>query len=203
MIELSDKLLKGGWCDIYDIKGSPDRCAKVLAPHRKYKGTHPHPNIIVQKKYGIKDLLAYEFSNYQKIISKTPAELRDFIVQIHGLDKTVDGQKALVLDKVIDDQGVLAKSLVKNTRALQPIFLERLECLRKEVFLKHSIDHFGIVTRNILIKSPKHPVIIDFQEGRERYPGQLWLRIPFFVRAKVNRCFAKLYQELNVSFPTT
>lgn len=202
MIELDEKLLKGGWCDIYSITGSPDRCAKVLAPHRKYKGDRPHPNIIVQKKYGIQDLLAYELSNYQKIISKTPMELRPFIVRIHGLEVTADGRQALVLDKVTDDQGAVAKNLVKNTRPLQPKFWERLDRLRKEVFLRHSIDHFGIVRRNVLVKSPEHPVIIDFQEGRERYPGQLWLRIPFFVRAKVNRCFAKLYRELNVPFPS-
>lgn len=202
MIELDEKLLKGGWCDIYSIKGSPEQCAKVLAPYRRFKGTYPDPNEIVRRKYGIQDLLAYERSNSQKIISKTPDELRKFIVRIHGLEKTADGRQALVLDKVIDDQGGLARNLVNNTRPLQPKFWERLDRLRKEVFLRHSIDHFGIVRRNVLVKSPEHPVIIDFQEGRERYPGQLWLRIPFFVRAKVNRCFAKLYRELNVPFPT-
>ena len=196
MIELDEKILKGGWCDIYGVKGRPELCAKVLAPHRKYKGEYPDPNEIVREKYGIQDLLEYELANYRKILRHTPDHLRRYLVRIDGIKQCTDGSRALVMEKVLDDRGNLAPSLAKNKRPLAPAFKDCLEQLRSKIFIPHAIDHFGILKRNILVKSPEHPVLIDFQEGRERYRGQFWLRFPFFVRKKVTRCFEKLYKEI-------
>lgn len=198
MIELGPLLVKGGWCQILAIQNQPDLCAKVLIPKRRFQGTRPDPNQIVSTKYGITDFLEYEWANYQKIMAACPDDLRAHFVPMHGLQTTHDGRKALVMDIVRDDQGQIAPSLVSNTRPLRPQFWANLERLRHEVFLPQAIDHFGIVRRNVLVRTPKHPVLIDFQTGRERFRGQFWLRWPFFIRAKLNRYFRKLYTEMGL-----
>lgn len=197
MIELGTPLIKGGWCHIYTIKNEPLKCAKVLAPLRRFRENYPDPNELVRTKYGIDDFLEYEWNNYQKIMRHCPQELRPYFVTIHGVMPTTCGQQALVMDMVMDDLGQPAPNLVHNTRPLSSTFLNILETIRTQVFVAHAIDHFGIVRRNILVKSPDHPVIIDFQMGRERFRSQFWLRFPWFVRQKINRSFRKLYQELH------
>lgn len=197
--ELGPQLVKGGWCQILAVLGHPELCAKVLVPKRRFQGGRPDPNHIVSTKYGITDFLDYEWANYQKIMNVCPADLRAHFVAMHGVTTAIDGRKALIMDVVCDDRGEIAPSLAKNTRVLSPEFWRTLDRIRREVFLNHAIDHFGIVRRNILVKNPDHPVFIDFQTGRERFRGQFWLRWPFFVRAKINRCFRKLEKELGVS----
>jgi RIO kinase 1 len=199
MIILGPQLVKGGWCQILAVQDHPDLCAKVLVPKRRFQGGQPDPNVIVAKKYGISDFLDYEWANYQKIMAVCPDELRRHFVAMRGIEIADDGRKALVMGVVRDDLGEVAPNLVKNSRPLSPLFWTTLERIRKEVFWAHGIDHFGIVRRNILVKSPDHPVIIDFQTGRERFRGQFWLRHPWFVRRKVNRCFRKLYKEMGVN----
>lgn len=203
MIHLGSPLVLGGWCQIFSIEGKPNLCAKVLIPKRRYKGAKPDPNDIVSTKYGISDFLDYEWANYLKIMSVCPHDLREYFVTIHGIEKTTDGRSALIMETVYDERGEIAFNLVKNSRPLSPDFTAILERIRKEVFLAHNIDHFGIVRRNILVKSPSHPVFIDFQTGRERFRGQFWLHLPYFVRAKVNRCFLKLYDEMGSIPPDT
>jgi RIO kinase 1 len=198
MIELGEVLVKGGWCQILAVKGQPGLCAKVLIPKRRFKGDKPDPDIIVSAKYGIGDFLEYEWGNYRKIMAACPEDLRCHFVVMHGIEPTTDGRKALVMETVVDDRGEIAPNLVRNTRPLEPEFWTTLERIRRETFVAHSIDHFGIVRRNILVRSPKVPVIIDFQTGRERFRGQFWLRFPWFVRQKINRCFRKLYKEMGV-----
>jgi RIO kinase 1 len=197
-MKLGPQLVKGGWCQIFSIEDHPELCAKVLVARRRFQGGQPDPNLIVSAKYGIADFLDYEWANYRKIIAACPEELRTFFVTIHGVDVAADGRKALVMEVVRDDRGEVAPNLVRNSRPLSPLFWANLERVRKEVFLANSIDHFGIVRRNILVKSPEHPVIIDFQTGRERFRGQFWLRLPWFVRLKINRCFRKLYKEMGI-----
>ncbi len=199
MLKLGPQIVKGGWCQILSVEDHPERCAKVLVPRRRFQGGQPDPNVIVSQKYGIEDFLDYEWANYQKIMADCPADLRQYFVTMFDVEIAEDGRKALVMEIVRDDQGGPAPNLVKNTRPLTPEFWSIMERIRREVFLAHSIDHFGIVRRNILVKSPSHPVIIDFQTGRERFRGQFWLRHPWFVRQKVNRCFQKLYKEMNVT----
>lgn len=196
MIELGPQLIKGGWCQITAIKEHPELCAKILIPKRRFKGSKPEPNRIVSEKYGIPDFLEYEWKNYQKIMAACPQDLRRHFVSILGIEWTTDGHKVLVMEKVIDDRGEIAPSLIQNKRPLDPSFTEILERIRKEVFFAHSIDHFGIVSRNILVRSPGDPVFIDFQTGRERFRGQFWLTLPWFVRKKTNRCFKKLFDEI-------
>lgn len=199
MIELGPQLVKGGWCQIVAVEGRPDLCAKVLIPKRRYRGEQPEPDLIVREKYGISDFLEYEWRNYQKIMAVCPQDLQRHFVSMHGIETATDGRRALVMEKVVDDRGEIAPSLVRNTRALDPRFRDTLERIRCEVFLAHAIDHFGIVRRNVLVRSPEDPVLIDFQTGRERFRGQFWLRLPFFVRRKINRCFRKLYTEMGLS----
>jgi len=201
MIKLGPQIIKGGWCQIVSVQGHPELCAKVLVPRRRFQGGQPDPNVIVSQKYGIEDFLDYEWANYQKIMAACPADLRQYFVDMRGVDIAEDGRKALLMRIVRDDQGETAPNLVKNTRPLTPEFWAVMERIRKEVFLAKSIDHFGIVRRNILVQSPSHPVIIDFQTGRERFRGQFWLRHPWFVRQKVNRYFQKLYKEMGVTLP--
>jgi len=188
----------GGWSTIYRIKGNPTRCAKVLAPHRAYRNGFPDPAMIARKKYGIKDMLKYELDNHRKILAKVPQKMRNNFVTIHGIKNTSSGDRALVMDLVTDDTGKIAKNLDANTRPLNPGFFLTLERIRREVFLRHSLDHFGIACRNILVRTPKSPVIIDFQNTRIRYRGQFWLRIPYFVRQKVTRKFQRVYNDLGV-----
>lgn len=199
MIELGPILVKGGWCQILAVQGRPDLCAKVLIPKRRFKGERPEPDHIVNEKYGISDFLDYEWSNYQKIMAACPESLRTHFVTMHGIQPTSDGRKALVMGIVRNDLGEVAPNLVHNTRPLHPQFWSTLERIRREIFVEHSIDHFGIARRNILVRSPEHPVIIDFQTGRERFRGQFWLHHPWFIKQKVNRCFRKLYKEMGVS----
>ena len=196
MITLGPPLILGGWCQIFSVQGNPHLCAKVLIPKRRFKGSKPDPNEIVSTKYGINDFLDYEWANYQKIMSVCPTDLRKYFVTIHGIENTSDGRRALIMETVYNESGKIAPNLVKNTSLLSPAFTVVLERIRHEVFLAHNIDHFGIARRNILVKSPRHPVFIDFQTGRERFRGQFWLHIPYFVRTKVNRCFRKLYNEM-------
>ena len=199
MIELGPQLVKGGWCQIVAVEGRPDLCAKVLIPKRRYRGEQPEPDLIVREKYGISDFLEYEWRNYRKIMAVCPADLRRHFVSMHGIETASDGRRALVMEKVTDDRGEIAPSLVRNARALDPQFRDTLERIRREVFIAHAIDHFGIVRRNVLVRGTADPVLIDFQTGRERFRGQFWLRLPFFVRRKINRCFRKLYTEMGVS----
>lgn len=198
MIELGEMLVKGGWCQILAVQGRPDLCAKVLVPKRRFKGEKPEPDRIVSAKYGITDFLEYEWANYLKIMDKCPGDLKSHFVTMHGIENSRDGRKALIMDVVRDDRGEIAPNLVRNVRPLDPSFHEILERIRREVFVAHGIDHFGIVRRNILVRAPGNPVIIDFQTGRERFRGQFWLRHPWFVRQKINRCFRKLYLEMGV-----
>ena len=199
MIKLGPQLVKGGWCQILSVQDKPELCAKVLVAKRRFQGGQPDPNVIVSAKYGIADFLDYEWANYQKIMAACPEDLRKYFVTMHGIDVAEDGRKALVMEVVRDDRREIAPNLVKNSRPLSPLFWANLERVRREVFWAKSIDHFGIVRRNILVKSPEHPVIIDFQTGRERFRGQFWLRHPWFVRLKINRCFHKLYKEMGVN----
>jgi len=198
LIELGPILVKGGWCQILSVQGRPDLCAKVLIPKRRFKGERPEPDNIVNEKYGISDFLDYEWINYQKIMAACPESLRTHFVTMHGIQPTSDGRKALVMEIVRNDLGEVAPNLVRNTRPLNPQFQATLERIRREVFIAHSIDHFGIVRRNILVRGLGDPVIIDFQTGRERYRGQFWLRHPWFVKQKVNRCFRRLYMEMGL-----
>lgn len=187
----------GGWSTIYRIKNEPNRCAKVLAPHRRKEG-FPDPAVTALKKYGISDMLQYEFDNYQNIISKVPKDLIPHFVSIYGLDATACGKKALIMELVIDDRGDVAKNLKANTRPLTAHFFQTLELLRREVFLRHAIDHFGIALRNILVRTADCPVLIDFQNTKNRLKGQFWLAFPFFVRKKVTRKFQRVYSDLSV-----
>lgn len=198
MIELGPQLVRGGWCAIFALQGRPGLCAKVLVPKRRFKGEKPQPDLIVSQKYGILDFLEYEWNNYQKIMAACPESLRSHFVGMHGIESTTDGRKALVMDIVLDDRGEIAPNLVRNTRTLTPQFQATLERIRREVFIAHSIDHFGIVRRNVLVRGLGDPVIIDFQTGRERFRGQFWLRHPWFVKRKVNRCFRRLYMEMGL-----
>ena len=198
MIELGPQLVKGGWCQIVAVEGRPDLCAKVLIPKRRYRGEQPEPDLIVREKYGISDFLEYEWCNYQKIMAVCPRDLQRHFVSMYGIETAADGRRALIMEKVTDDRGEIAPSLVRNTRTLDPRFRNTLERIRREVFIAHAIDHFGIVRRNVLVRSTTDPVLIDFQTGRERFRGQFWLRLPFFVRRKINRCFRKLYLEMGV-----
>jgi RIO kinase 1 len=199
LIELGPQLVRGGWCAIFVLEGRPDLCAKVLIPKRRFKGEKPQPDLIVNQKYGILDFLEYEWKNYQKIMAACPESLRSHFVGMHGIESTTDGRKALVMDMVLDDRGEIAPNLVRNTRPLTPQFQATLERIRREVFIAHSIDHFGIVRRNVLVRGLGDPVIIDFQTGRERYRGQFWLRHPWFVKRKINRCFRRLYMEMGLT----
>jgi hypothetical protein len=198
MIELGDVIVRGGWCQILSVVGRPELCAKVLIPKRRFKGEKPEPDLIVSAKYGIGDFLEYEWSNYRKIMAACPLDLHRHFVVMHGLETANDGRKVLVMDTIRDDRGEIAPNLIRNTRSLDPGFMQTLDRIRREVFLAQSIDHFGIVRRNILVRSPDDPVFIDFQTGRERFRGQFWLRHPWFVRQKINRCFRKLYEEMGV-----
>lgn len=198
-LEIDAPLIKGGWCHIYSIKNEPDMCAKVLSPLRKFHDTYPDPNELVRDKYGIEDFLEYEYRNYIKIMDRCPDSLRKYFVHIHGVFTTTSGQRALIMNKVLNESNAPASNLARNTQPLDLEFFTVLERIRIEVFIRNAIDHFGIMRRNILVQTPHHPVIIDFQTGRERFRGQFWLHHPWFVRRKVNRCFDKLYKELGVA----
>ena len=189
----------GGWSTIYRIKGDDTLCAKVLAPHRKYKNQKPDPSIIALKKYGIADMLEYELANYNNIVSKVPADLLKYFVKFYGIEQTQCGQKALVMELVKNDLGEVAHNLSSNLRPLTTQFFKTLERIRREIFINHAIDHFGIACRNILARTTSDPVIIDFQNTKVRLKGQFWLNIPFFVRQKVTRKFQRVYSDLGVN----
>lgn len=199
MIELGTKISsKGGWSNIYEIAGHPDLCAKVLARHRRYKGELPDPEMIARKKYGIRDMLQYELDNHQTIIDRIPADYHRFFVRMRGIEHTADGSRVLVMECVRNEAGDVAKNLDQHTGPLLPAFWKNLELLRKNVFLKYSIDHFGLACRNILVRDAATPVLIDFQNTIKRYRYQFWLRLPFFIKQKMNRRFQRVYQDLNV-----
>lgn len=189
----------GGWSTIYQITNNDNLCAKVLAPHRRYKNQRPDPSIIAAHKYGISDMLQYELDNYRSIITKVPNYLRKNFVTIYGIEQTSCGKNALVMELVKNDQGEIAPNLAANTRSLTAHFFKTLECIRRDVFISNAIDHFGIACRNILVRTVDCPVIIDFQNTRARLRGQFWLNLPFFVRQKVTRKFKRVYADLNLA----
>jgi RIO kinase 1 len=188
----------GGWSTVYAIKGYPTRCAKVLAHHRRYKGEFPDPAMIARKKYGISDMLRYELDNHSRLMAHVPADMARHFVTFYGIDKTNCGRDALVMELVTDDTGAVAKNLDANTRPLSPTFFQALERIRRDVLLRHAIDHFGIACRNILVRNQDCPVLIDFQNSVARHRGQLWLKLPFFIRRKVTRKFQRVYRDLGV-----
>jgi hypothetical protein len=188
----------GGWSTIYTIKGDPVRCVKVLAPHRRYKGEFPDPAMIARKKYGIMDMLRYEIDNHRRLMDHVPADMTRHFVTFYGIKKTSCGRDALVMELVTDDMGGVAKNLDANTRSLSLTFFRTLERIRRDVLLRHAIDHFGIACRNILVRSQDCPVLIDFQNSAARHCGQFWLKLPFFTRRKVTRKFQRVYRELNM-----
>jgi len=188
----------GGWSTVYNIKGDLTRCAKVLAHHRQYKGEFPDPAMIAQKKYGIPDMLRYEFDNHQRLMAHVPTDLVQHFVTFYGIEKTHCGRDALVMELVTDDTGGVAKNLDANTRPLNLAFFRTLERIRREVLLRYSIDHFGIACRNILVRNQNCPVLIDFQNSAKRHRSQFWLKFPFFVRRKVTRKFQRVYRDVNV-----
>ena len=188
----------GGWSTIYTVKNDPDRCVKVLASHRTYKGDKPDPYLVSKKKYGIDNMLAYEWDNYQKIICHVPDHLKQNIVRIDGLFPTDDGREGLVMERVRRADGSTAPSLDNHTSTLPEEFFHALEKFRREVLHKHSIDHFGVAGRNVLVRDEHTPVLIDFQKNIKIYRSQLILYIPYFTRQKVKRNFQRLYAEHNV-----
>lgn len=199
MITLDTEITKiGGWSTIYKIKDDCSRCAKVLAPHRRYKGAFPDPAMIARKKYGIEDMLQYELDNYHFLMARVPEELKSHFVTIEGLQTTACGRKALVMELVTDDTDGVAKNLDANTRPLSLTFFQALERIRRDVLLRHAIDHFGIACRNILVRNQNCPVLIDFQNSAVRHRGQFWLKFPFFIRRKVTRKFQRVYQDLDM-----
>ncbi len=188
----------GGWSTVYSIKGDPTRCAKVLAHHRRYKGAFPDPAMIAQKKYGIADMLRYELDNHRRLMAYVPADMARHFVTFYGIEKTSCDRDALVMELVTDDIGGVAKNLDANTRPLSPTFFRTLERIRRDVLLRHAIDHFGIACRNILVRDQDCPVLIDFQNSAKRHRGQIWLRLPFFIRRKVTRKFQRVYRDMNM-----
>jgi RIO kinase 1 len=194
---------KGGWCNIHEIADRPDLCAKVLARHRRYKGEFPDPEMIARKKYGIPDMLQYELDNYRSIIERIPESYHGFFVRMQGIEHTAEGSRALVMECVRNHKGDVARNLDQNTEPLFPVFFENLERLRKKVFLKYAIDHFGLACRNILVRDAATPVLIDFQNTVQRYRYQFWLRLPFFIRQKMNRRFERVYRDMGVPDFTT
>ena len=188
----------GGWSTVYAIKGDPTRCAKVLAQHRRYKGEFPDPAMIAQKKYGIVDMLRYELDNHRRLMAHVPADMATHFVTFYGIEKTSCGRDALVMELVTDDTGAVAKNLDANTRSLNPTFFQTLERIRRDVLLRHAIDHFGIACRNILVRNQNCPVLIDFQNSAKRHRGQFWLNIPYFIRRKITRKFQRVYRDVSV-----
>ena len=188
----------GGWSTVYAIKGDPTRCAKVLAQHRRYKGEFPDPAMIARKKYGIADMLRYELDNHSRLMAHVPADMAKHFVTFYGIDKTNCGREALVMELVTDDTGAVAKNLDANTRPLSHTFFQTLERIRRDVLLRHAIDHFGIACRNILVRNQDCPVLIDFQNSAARHRGQFWLKLPFFIRRKITRKFQRVYRYQSV-----
>jgi RIO kinase 1 len=199
MITLDSKISTvGGWSTIFAFKEDPTRCAKVLAHHRRYRGEFPDPAMIARKKYGIADMLRYEFDNYRRLMAHVPEDLAPNFVTLYGLEKTNCGRDALVMELVTDDTGGVAKNLDANTRPLSLTFFRTLERIRRDVLLRHAIDHLGITCRNILVRNEDCPVLIDFQNSAARHRGQFWLRLPFFIRGKVTRKFQRVYRDVNM-----
>ncbi len=199
MITLDTEISKiGGWSTIYRIKDDGSRCAKVLAPHRRYRGAFPDPAMIARKKYGIEDMLQYELDNYHGLMAHVPDELKSNFVTLEGLETTACGRKALVMELVLDDLGGIAKNLDANTRPLSLAFFQTLERIRRDVLLRHAIDHFGIACRNILVRNQDSPVLIDFQNSAKRHRGQFWLAMPYFIRRKVTRKFQRVYRDIQM-----
>lgn len=186
----------GAWSTIYRIENDPGRCAKVLAPHREYCGEFPDSGLVAREKYGIEDLLEHEYENYQQLMRCSPEELRKFFVRIDGFEQTACGNKALVMELVQNEQGAIAPNLVNNKLTLKKEFFLNLERLRREVFMLHSIDYYGIACRNILVRDTETPVLIDFQKNNRFFRNQFWLKLPFFIRRKVTRYFTRVYAEL-------
>lgn len=193
----------GGWSTVYAIKGDPTRCAKVLARHRRYKDAFPDPAMIAMKKYGIPDMLRYELENHRRLMAHVPLDLAKHFVTFDGIEQTSCGRDALVMELVADDTGAVAKNLDANTRPLGLAFFQTLERIRRDVLLRHAIDHFGIACRNILVRNPDCPVLIDFQNSAQRHRGHFWLKVPFFIRNKVTRKFQRVYRDVNMPDFTT
>lgn len=205
MIELGELISSvGGWSNIYVVKDAPNMCVKVLAPHRSYRGDKPDPNLVAKKKYGINNMLEFEYFNYQKIIKHVPDTLKKNFVHIDGMHMTSCGERGLVMERVVTTEGTTAPSLDHYKGAPLPdAFFHKLEQLRREVFHKHSLDHFGVALRNILVRDNHTPVLIDFQKNRRIYRSQLNLYIPYFTRQKVKRNFQRAYREAKTQDWTT
>lgn len=204
MIELGELISSvGGWSNIYVVKDAPDMCVKVLAPHRKYRGEKPDPNMVAKKKYGIDNMLEFEYANYQKIIKCVPDSLKKHFVRIDGMEMTSSGVRGLVMERIMTPEGTTAPSLTHYQKPLPDTFFCKLEQLRREVFHKYSLDHFGVARRNVLVRDEETPVLIDFQKNRRIYRSQINLYIPYFTRQKVKRNFQRLYQRAKVQDWTT
>jgi len=146
MIELGELCSTGGWSNIYVIKDAPDRCVKVLAPHRKYKGEKPDPNLVAKKKYGIDNMLEFEYANYQKIIKCVPDALKKNFVRMEGMEMTSIGVRGLVMERIMTAEGATAPSLENyEGRPLPDAFFYKLNQLHRDIFHKHSLDHFDVV----------------------------------------------------------
>ena len=199
MIELGELISSvGGWSNIYTVKDAPELCVKVLAPHRTYKGDKPDPNLVAKKKFGIDNMLEFELQNYKKIMKHVPDQLRKNFVRIDGMKATSMGVRGLVMERVMTADGQTAPSLNHYEGTLPDAFFCKLEQIRREVFHKHSLDHFGVALRNILVRDNHTPVLIDFQKNRRIYRSQINLYIPYFTRQKVKRNFQRVYREANV-----
>lgn len=199
MIKLGSEISNiGGWSTIHRIEGDPGHCAKVLAKHRRYRDEFPDPSMIARKKYGITDMLQYELDNHRRVLTHVPPELRQHFVAMRGIEQTSCEQRALVMELVMDDTGVVARNLDANTRPLTSIFFQTLERIRRDVLMRHAVDHFGIACRNILVRTPDVPVLIDFQNNSLRHRGQFWLKLPFFTRQKLTRKFQRVYRDLGM-----
>lgn len=148
--------------------------------------------------YGVDDLNAAEYHNYQALLKHIPVDLADSFAKILTIIEH-NNEKVLVGELITDADGTISPTLKQHDPVSNDKFWTRLDCI-EQFILSNNIPYMDIGPNNLAVKTLANgnsiPVIIDHKAiGINFRPFQLDLKFKSMLRRKIKRKFQRLRQN--------